>query len=146
VLTTSATQGYPSGSGLGCLEETINFSGAGEWEGDQVVWYSPNGGTVDLTGRSMTMWVYVASTTVVLTPQLFFNSMPAGSGDWYKTYPGDISPPGTNGWVQYTLSATTADVPTPWIPSQVSWLGIQFQATNYAVGTAVIYVDDITIE
>jgi hypothetical protein len=134
---------------------TISFLGTSEWQGDAIDYFLPGasnlagGTTMNLTGRTMTMSFCVQS-TVPVTAQLFYNAIPSGAADWYKTAP--IAFPATDAgtsctWQTATLSPLTAITSEP--NTQVSYFGIAFEPnpnTVAVVGTLVVYVDDVIIQ
>jgi hypothetical protein len=129
-VTTDPNQAAPSVlGGTGALVDTINFTGSG---GDQMIWNPA--GFLDLTNRTITAWVYVASTSQPLSLKLFAN---VGTGDWNES---DMANVTAGTWFQMTLPPGGVG----WDATSVNRIGLMIAGDN--AGTSVVYLDDIVIQ
>jgi hypothetical protein len=108
--------------------------------------YVPMSPKPNLTGRMITAWVYVESTTVAIQIEAYAQSLISSSaflgGSSVTVNPGD-----TPTWIMLTMVIPFAS--SSWDPTQINQFGISFTSTGNvadAGSTTVIAVDDFSVQ
>jgi hypothetical protein len=124
----------------GSVEGTLGYTAQGQ---AMFIRYVPTP-KPDLTGRIITGWVYVVSTTGTIQLSAFANDLTNTSflgGTAVTVNPGD-----TPTWIKvvFTIPAKAAG----WDPTNINQFGIQIVQTDTMgdAGTAVVAVDDYSVQ